>query len=181
MNDSAKPDCLFNPNLSIEKIIQQEDQTGLESIYEKYAPSVYSLVLSIHPNPATAEGIVEKVFRQAWLRIGDFDGSKGSLFTWIYSIARQECIAKTGQSGGKVAEEAFAGVKPITDLKSLINKLAEPYRGVLLMSYFENAADNDIEDRLNLTEVRQIRHRALVILSRLIAQKPGLSRQSETV
>ena len=72
--------------------ILQRDSGALETLYERYARPVYSLVLRISQQPASAEEIVQDVFMQLWRSADRFQISRGPLEPWLFTMARNRAL-----------------------------------------------------------------------------------------
>ena len=75
----------------MERILQR-DSGALETLYDRYARPVYSLVLRIATHPASAEEIVQDVFLQVWRRADRFQPSRGPLEPWLFTMARNRAL-----------------------------------------------------------------------------------------
>jgi RNA polymerase sigma-70 factor (ECF subfamily) len=75
----------------MERILQQ-DSTALEALYDRYGRPVYSLVLRIAQQPASAEEIVQDVFLQLWRSADRFQISRGPLEPWLFTMARNRAL-----------------------------------------------------------------------------------------
>jgi RNA polymerase sigma-70 factor (ECF subfamily) len=72
--------------------ILQRDSSALEALYDRYGRPVYSLVLRISQQPASAEEIVQDVFLQLWRSAERFESSRGPLEPWLFTIARNRAL-----------------------------------------------------------------------------------------
>jgi RNA polymerase sigma-70 factor (ECF subfamily) len=72
--------------------VQQRDSSALEMLYDRYARPVYSLVLRISQQPASAEEIVQDVFLQLWRNAGSFQITRGPLESWLFTMARNRAL-----------------------------------------------------------------------------------------
>lgn len=72
--------------------LQQRDPNALAEIYDRYGQIVYSVFFRITHDEAAAQDLVQELFLRVWNRARAFDASKGSLGTWILSIARHMAI-----------------------------------------------------------------------------------------
>ena len=70
--------------------VKQGDQRSLGLIYNKYAPALMGIISRIACNKEVAEEILRTTFLKIWDRIGTYDTSKGSLFSWLINTARTE-------------------------------------------------------------------------------------------
>ena len=68
------------------------DVRAFESLYDRYAPSVFGLALQLLRNTQDAEEIVGDVFLTAWRNAASFDPQKGSLVGWLLTTTRRRVI-----------------------------------------------------------------------------------------
>lgn len=60
--------------------------------FEQFYPKVYNFLYYRVSNPADAEDLVNAAFERAYISRHQFDESKGSFSTWLFSIARNILI-----------------------------------------------------------------------------------------
>ena len=77
--------------LLMERILQRDAQ-ALETLYDRYARPVYSLVLRISQQPASAEEIVQDVFLQLWRNAKQYQATRGPLEPWLFTVARNRAL-----------------------------------------------------------------------------------------
>ncbi len=70
---------------SLMERILQRDSGALETLYDRYARPVYSLVLRISQQPASAEEIVQDVFLQLWRNAKRYQATRGPLEPWLFT------------------------------------------------------------------------------------------------
>ena len=75
----------------MERLIQR-DATALEELYDRYARPVYSLVLRISQQPASAEEIVQDVFLLLWRNAARYRAARGPLEPWLFTMARNRAL-----------------------------------------------------------------------------------------
>lgn len=68
------------------------DESALKSLYTATSPKLYSLLLRIVKKRETAEEILQEVFLKVWNRADDYHSGKGSVMTWICTIARNRAL-----------------------------------------------------------------------------------------
>jgi RNA polymerase sigma-70 factor (ECF subfamily) len=68
------------------------DTAALAELYDSTVAKVHALVKAIIPNPADAEEVTCDVYTQAWQTAVHFDPARGSVMTWLMSIARSRAI-----------------------------------------------------------------------------------------
>lgn len=75
----------------MERILDR-DSRALELLYDRYARPVYSLVLRIAQQPASAEEIVQDVFLQIWRNAKRYQSTRGPLGPWLFTVARNRAL-----------------------------------------------------------------------------------------
>src|SRR6185437_473413 len=68
------------------------DSTAFAAVYDRYGSMVYSLALRIIREPALAEDVVQDVFLSLWRLASRFDATRGSLQTYILSMAHHRAV-----------------------------------------------------------------------------------------
>ena len=58
-----------------------------ESLYETYYPRIYQHALRLVRNVHDAEDVTQDTFVKAFISLPSFDPSRGSVVTWLYTIA----------------------------------------------------------------------------------------------
>ncbi len=65
---------------------------ALAGLYERYKRLIYSFVLHMLKDEATAEEITQDVFLRAWDAAGKFQGGRGKVSSWLLAIAHNRAI-----------------------------------------------------------------------------------------
>lgn len=68
------------------------DEKALEAIYDKYAPRIYSLAMSILHDPSLADDAVQEVFSNIWQKAGSYRPEMAAPGTWIMSVAHHKIV-----------------------------------------------------------------------------------------
>jgi RNA polymerase sigma-70 factor (ECF subfamily) len=145
--------------------IRDRDETALSELYDAYASFVYSLARSVVRNDGDAEDITQEVFFRIWERAGTFDPSRGSPAAWITTMTRRLAIDKTRSRSFKArGREAPIDVLPAAaavdgsaavlsaeanQVLEALERLEEPYRQVIRLSYYEGLSHSGIASRLD--------------------------------
>ena len=72
--------------------VLHRDSRALELLYDRYSRLVYSLVLRIAQQPASAEEIVQDVFLQIWRNAKRYQAARGPLGPWLFTVARNRAL-----------------------------------------------------------------------------------------
>ena len=72
--------------------IASGDQLALHNLYERAHRQVFTLIMRITTNRATAEELTVDVFYDVWRRAGGYDPANGTVLGWIMNQARSRAI-----------------------------------------------------------------------------------------
>lgn len=148
--------------------VKERDPTALLEIYQRYTSRVYSAVLRIVSDEAVAEELVQDLFVRLWERPGLYDASKGSLLSWLVTVARnlsRDYMRRELRKGNlSVAEESpaepaitlastlpGAGLPDPDSLHAIREAMAllpKPQRDVIELAYFEGLTHMALAARL---------------------------------
>jgi DNA-directed RNA polymerase specialized sigma24 family protein len=182
MSAPDKTNHLFSVPSLLHESLKQKDIAAFEYLYDRYSTPLYTLIISMLPDTVSANMILEKAFRLIWEKIGLYDTSRCTIFTWMCRIAREEAILEKQQleSGKQIRPGHHENFNNLADLRQLISQIPEPFRSTLLLSYFENASDLEISTTMNIdiSSVKENRNKALVIMNKLITGRDEIKKPS---
>ncbi len=148
--------------------LRARDTAALAELYDRYGSLVYTIVLRIARDTATAEDLTQDVFLRVWNRIPTFDVERGSLSSWMLTIARHSAIDFLRSRGGKQSrlnlsidamERPLAGgnaeseLQTATDarkVRAAMAKLDPKHRELLELAYFDGLSQSELAERLEL-------------------------------
>jgi RNA polymerase sigma-70 factor (ECF subfamily) len=148
--------------------LRARDATALGELYDRYGGVVYSIILRIARDTATSEDLTQEVFLRVWNRIPTFDMERGSLSTWMLTIARHSAIDFLRSRGGKQSrlsvsldgmERPIAGGNAETELQSSTDakkvraamaRLEPKHRELLELAYFDGLSQTEMAEKLEL-------------------------------
>jgi RNA polymerase sigma-70 factor, ECF subfamily len=68
------------------------DESAMQSLYERIAPQLLAVLVSILRTRAAAEDALQDVFIRIWQQAGDYQQIKGRPTSWMVAIARYRAI-----------------------------------------------------------------------------------------
>jgi RNA polymerase sigma-70 factor, ECF subfamily len=74
------------------RLVVERDEAALTALYDRYAPVVNGLALSILRDPALAEEATHDVFLRLWLQPTAYDPARGTFAGWLLRVARNRAI-----------------------------------------------------------------------------------------
>lgn len=150
--------------------VAQGSVTAFEAFYDRYAPTVYALLLRILANTDDAQEVLQETFVKAWTSAKMFDSVRGSEIAWLISIARSRGIDRLRSRKIRHTREDEAGrevslhssfIDPTTGadlaiqseecraVRSALAELPEAQRVALELAYFEGLTQSEIAARLD--------------------------------
>lgn len=146
----------------MERILDR-DSRALELLYDRYARPVYSLVLRIAQQPASAEEIVQDVFLQIWRNAKRYQSTRGPLGPWLFTVARNRALdflrlkrekqRRREDSDSDVVPSAVVRPDPEGDIdqsrraekvRTLMTSLPEAQRRAIELAFFEGMSHSEI-------------------------------------
>ncbi len=177
--------------------IQADLQSGsttaaFNALLERYELKVFRLCASMLHDTSLAQDVAQEVFLRVWRYLDHYDAQSGAFSTWIYAIARNQCLTSlskqrpvwTSLDDVEVAQEAHQIATPtehndtasLVWLRSLVQALPTPQRSCLTLYYYEERSVTEVATLLDLPEssVKTHLHRARQALHRAL-QEHGLA------
>ena len=168
----------------ISRIVRQDEQ-ALAKLYEAMAGRIYGLALRITRHVQTAEEVTEDAFWQIWRQAPRFDARRGSVVTWMLTIARSRALdaLRRADRAEALDEESLADEQADTDphdllaavqrqhrLYSALRRLDPLPRQLLALAFFRGLSHEEIASQMSLPlgTVKSHIRRALLHLRELL-------------
>jgi RNA polymerase sigma factor (sigma-70 family) len=146
--------------------LKNKDENALSYLYDNYAGALNAVIFNIVKDATLTEDILQESFLKIWNNIGQYDESKGRLFTWMRTLVHNLSLDKLKSKEFKkqtkiVADEAMVTNVADTqwgtnwhmknyELKEKINNLEEKFRLLIDLSYFQGYTQEQIATSLNI-------------------------------
>jgi len=99
-------------------------EAALETLYDRYAASIYAAAYRMTSDRGTAEEVVQETFLALWNRAETFDPMAGSLAAWLYAIARNRTIDRLRAAGRRPTLVALSSAAaPDEDATQALDRL----------------------------------------------------------
>ncbi len=140
---------------------------ALERLYDRYSRAVYSLVLRIAQQSASAEEIVQDVFVQLWRNAHLYQPSRGPFEPWLFTLARNRALdymrlkrekQRRREDTLELQPLACAAPNPeyVVDrerraqqVRSVMQSLPERQRKAIELAFFEGMTHGEIAQTLH--------------------------------
>ena len=173
-----------NDDADLIRRLQAQDPEALSQLYDRYSPMTYGIILRIAGDAGAAEDLLQEVFLRIWERAGSFEREKGSLGTWLITLARNRAIdyrrsvegrmatqsvgLESMPSGGtgRVEDDFVVRLDQIAKVRAALETLSESQRRVIELAYYDGMSHTEIAARLEqpLGTVKALMRRGLKVI-----------------
>lgn len=152
---------------------------GWEQIYAAYSGKVMGYIMARVQHRADAEDLCADVFEKVFRKMDQFDQSKASLSTWIFTITRNTLIdhfRKTkpteeldeNLSDDGEVESPMLEQETLSELAAALKLLPQELRDIVVLFYYDRKPMTEIAGLMHLSYgAVKLRHqKALTLLKR---------------
>lgn len=150
------------------------NQDAYAALLGRYRKSVFQFMLQKVKNSAEAEDLTMEAFEKAFFNLSSYAPTH-AFSTWLFKIALNNCIdhnrkkrlpvlfadglpvagfdseaLKNAYSEVISPEEAMIRKQRLALVRSLLNRLSDPYRRLIELRYFEDMSYEDIAQHLDI-------------------------------
>lgn len=148
----------------ITHLLADRDNEALELIFAHYGSLLLNVIKRVLHDDEMSEDVLQSVLLKIWQNGHNFDGSKGSLFTWLVRISKNAAIDKTRTKDYRLSQQSKTGVEVVSIAESvageddmealyarqLIAQLPEEQKNLINLSFFEGYTHKEISENLSL-------------------------------
>ena len=150
----------------LSRIARDRSEEAFALLFEGYAHRVRAYMLRQGADPATAEELAQETLLVVWRKAALYSSEKGSLSTWIFTIARNlridrlrretawqelpDDLANTLVSSEVAPDESASMRQREGRVQSVLSNLSPEQRQVVEMAYIEGLSHSQISERLSL-------------------------------
>lgn len=146
--------------------IAHRDTAAFEELYDRYSRAVYSLALRMLGNPQAAQEVAQEIFLHIWRGAGEFAPKRGSVRSWLLSLAHHRAVdalrrqrVRTAEPlpegnplisvAGDVVEQVIRGVERAS-VRSALTALSLEQRESIVLAYYGGYTQQEIAARLRI-------------------------------
>ncbi|MBJ7429244.1 MAG: RNA polymerase sigma factor [Bacteroidia bacterium] len=74
------------------EMIQSKSEKGFNILYDMYCDALYNAIIKIVKRTDITEDLLQDTFIKIWRHIDRFEPEKGTLYTWMLNIAKNQSI-----------------------------------------------------------------------------------------
>jgi RNA polymerase sigma-70 factor, ECF subfamily len=163
---------------SLSERLAKGDSSALKEIFSRFVSAAYAVALRITKNQQDAEEVVQETFIEVWQRASRYQPERGSLSTWILSIARSRAIDKIRNTKARqsalersqrqpmIPKEQSESERDQAQVRAHLMQLPEEQRTALELAYFHGLSQNEIAEKTS-TPLGTVKTRVRLATSRL--------------
>ena len=150
----------------------------LDRIYTEYNGKVMGYIRARVRSSADAEDLLSEVFEKILRKIEDFDPSKASLNTWIFTITRNTVIdhfrrtkpteeLDENLTDSLELDEGLLNAETLGELAAALRKLPQQMMDIIVLRYYDGKPLTEIAEMMNLSYgAVKLRHQNAVLMLR---------------
>ena len=149
-------------------LIVEHDREALETLYDRYRSGIYSLAMHMLRDLGAAEEVTQDVFFNVWRRASSYHSQRGSVTSWLFSIAHHRTIdelRRRKREQTRVQQGVDLSNKPSEDnegdpiayatsqfergqLEDALCTLRPEQREIVVLAYFGGLTHSEISKKL---------------------------------
>ncbi len=163
----------------IGRIRDDADEDAFAELFDHFAPRIKGYLIKSGASATLAEECAQDVMATLWQKAHQFDPSRASAATWIFTIARNRRIDALRKSRRPEPEDIDWGPEPppdqadvlaleqaSEDLSRAISSLPDKQKALIEAAYFHDLSHSEIADQTGLP-LGTIKSRIRLALDRL--------------
>jgi len=147
-------------------IARERSEAAFGELFQRYASKLRGYMLRQGADAATAEELAQETLLVVWRKAALYSAEKGSLSTWIFTIARNlridrlrkeaawqelpDNLSETLASDDQAPDEAASDRQREVRVRAVLAELSAEQRQVVEMAYIEGLSHSEISERLGL-------------------------------
>jgi RNA polymerase sigma factor (sigma-70 family) len=143
------------------------EEGALNEIYDQFSSFVYGLALRVIGDARAAEDVSQDVFVTVWERPGAFDPDRGSLRTWLGTLAHRRAVDHVRREEARRRRAIKDAARPVSTpdveemalalvtaerVRSALDTLSDEQRRAIHLAYFGGKTYRQVAEVLGIPE-----------------------------
>ena len=143
------------------------DQNALADAYDQYSSFVFGLARRVTGDPRAAEDVTQEVFIAFWERPDAYDAARGSLRTWLATLAHRRAVdhvrreearrRRTAREAARATtvpnvEESALALVAAERVRAAVYALPPDQRQAIELAYFAGKTYREVGEVLGIPE-----------------------------
>ena len=149
----------------ITRVAQNRDRQAFAQLFDHFAPRLKSFMMRKNTSAELAEDLVQEAMIAVWTKAAMYEPSKGSVTTWVFTIARNLRIDRIRRdvhmpttelgdydepSDAPEGEELLGRKQEDGLVARALQSIPEEQRQILVLSFVEEIPQSEIATRLSI-------------------------------
>jgi RNA polymerase sigma-70 factor, ECF subfamily len=149
----------------LHRIALGRDQKAFAELFDHFAPRVKSFMMRKGSNSEQAEDLVQEAMITVWSKAALFSADRGSVSTWIFTIARNLRIDRLRREKSQLytdledfdapdertgAEEMLGRLQEDNHVTKALALIPSDQRELLILSFVNDVPQSEIAKKLNI-------------------------------
>ena len=153
------------------KQIQSGNKLYLSKLYNRYHRILYGMIYNVIRTKEESEDLLQEVFVQAWEKADQYDPSRGTVYSFLVTMARNKAIDVTRSKAYKNQSKEDHIINDFTlelqhdnpnpheeielheravKVREALSQLKKDEREVLYISYFHGLSQSEIAEKISI-------------------------------
>ena len=147
----------------IQRVAQNHDRQAFGQLFDHFAPRLKSFMMRKNTSAELAEDLVQEAMIAVWKKAGLYEPTKGSVTTWVFTIARNLRIDRIRRdvhmpmtelgdydepSDAPEGEELLGRKQEDGLVAKALKNIPDEQRQVLILSFVEDMPQSEIATKL---------------------------------
>lgn len=149
-----------------------------EQIYREFYGKVMGYICARIKRRADAEDLTSEVFEKIFRRYDQYDETKSSVSTWVFTITRNTLIdhfrrikpqeeLDENMSDSSEIDEGLLQNESLEELAAALRRMPEELRDLIVLRYYDNRPLTEVADMMGLSYgAVKLRHQKALVLLR---------------
>ena len=149
----------------ITKVAQNRDRQAFAQLFDHFAPRLKSFMMRKNTSAELAEDLVQEAMISVWTKAALYESSKGSVTTWVFTIARNLRIDRIRRdvhmpttelgdydepSEAPEGEELLGRKQEDGLVARALQSIPDDQRQILVLSFVEEMPQSEIAEKLSI-------------------------------
>ena len=146
-------------------VAERRDRHAFAQLFEHFGPRLKGFMMRKGANAELAEDLVQDAMIAVWNKAGMFSPGKGSVTTWIYTIARNLRIDRLRREGSRyftdiddyeeasddpASDDIVIGKQQDLAVTEALDVLSADQREVIVMAFMDDMTQSEIAEKLDV-------------------------------
>ena len=149
----------------VRQVAQSRDRLAFEELFDHFAPRLKSFMMRKNANSELAEDLVQEAMIAVWTKAGLYEPSRGSVTTWVYTIARNLRIDRIRRdttmpltdlgdfdepSDDPLSDDVLLRKQEDGLVARALTSIPDEQRQILLLSFVDDLPQSEIATKLKV-------------------------------